>query len=91
MTPAVARRLLYGIVVACLVVTGGTVLLRPAPPRVTAPQYPVVIPARLPFEVPGIGASPRFVTVPVDGGITQSEQIVVVPVHGLPGQVGASP
>jgi hypothetical protein len=72
-------------------VTGGTVLLRPAPPRVTAPQYPVVIPARLPFEVPGVGASPRFVTVPVDSGITQAEQIVVVPVHGLPGQVGASP
>jgi hypothetical protein len=91
MTPAVARLLLYGIVVACLVVTGGTVLLRPAPPRVTAPQYPVVIPARLPFEVPEIGGSPRFVTVPVDGGITHSVRIVVVPVHGLPGQVGASP
>ncbi len=91
MTPVVARRLLYGIVVACLAVTGGTVLLRPAPPRVTGPQYPVAIPPRLPFEVPDIGVPPTVVTVPMDGGTAQSVRIFVVPVHGLPGQVGASP
>jgi hypothetical protein len=93
MTPAVARRLLYGIVVACLAVTGGTVLLRPAPPRVTVPQYqyPVALPRGIP-EIHTILAAPRIVTIPADGGTTQIDHVqIVVPVHGLSGQVGASP
>lgn len=92
MTPAVARRLLYGIVVTCLAVTGGTVLLRPAPPRVTGPQYQAPLPRGIP-EIQAISAAPRFVTIPADGGTSQIDhvQIVVVPVHGMPGQVGASP
>jgi hypothetical protein len=91
MTPAVARRLLYGIVVTCLAVTGSTVLLRPAPPRVTAPQYQVPLPRGIP-EIHAISAAPRIVTIPADGGTTQIDHIeIVVPVHGMPGQVGASP
>ena len=92
MTPAVARRLLYGIVVACLAVTGSTVLLRPAPPRVTAaPQYQVPLPRGIP-QIHAILAGPRIVTVPIDGGTSGIDHLeIVVPVHGLPGQVGASP
>ena len=92
MTPAVARRLLCGIVVACLALTGGTVLLRPAPPPVTAaPQYQVPLPRGIP-EIHAIPAVPRIVALPMDGGASQIDHVeIVVPVHGLPGQVGASP
>jgi hypothetical protein len=93
MTPAVARRLLYGIVIACLGVSGGTVLLRPAPQRVTVPQYQYQVP--LPRGIPEIHtivAAPRIVTIPMGVGTSQIDHVeIVVPVHGLPGQVGASP
>ena len=91
MTPAVARRLLYGIVVACLAVTGGTVLLRPAPPRVIGPQYQAPLPRGIP-EIHAISGSVRIVTIPIDGASSQIDHVeITVPVHGLPGQVGASP
>ncbi len=89
MTPGVARRLLYGIVVACLAVTGSTVLLRPAPPRVTAPRYQAPFPRGM---IHAISAAPRIVIIPMEGGTSQIDHItIVVPVHGMPGQVGASP
>jgi hypothetical protein len=92
MRPAVARRLLYGIVAVCLGVTGGTALLRPAPARVTEPRNPVAIDRGLPVVIHEISGAPRFVTVPIDGGTSQSVHLeIVVPVHGLAGQVGASP
>lgn len=48
-------------------------------------------PARLPFEVP-VSLPGGVVTVPVEGAAARSVRIGnAVPVHGLPGQVGASP
>ena len=91
MTPAIARRLLYGIVLACVMATAGTALSRPAPPLMSGPQHAVVIAPRLPFEVP-LSLPSGVVIVPVDGSTARSVRIGnAVPVHGLPGQVGASP
>lgn len=91
-TPVVARRLLYAIVVACLALTAGAALIRPVPPAANGPQHPVAIPKRLPFEVPVVSLPPGVVIVPMDGSAAQSIRMgVVVPVHGLPGQVGANP
>jgi hypothetical protein len=93
LTPTVARRLLYGIVAACVALTAGVALLRPAPPADAGPQHPVVILPRLPFAVPEESGSTRVDIVPMDGGWAQSIRMgsVGIPVHGLPGQVGASP
>jgi hypothetical protein len=93
LTPTVARRLLYGIVAACVALTAGVALLRPAPPAATGPQHPVVILPELPFAVPEQSGSTQVVIVPMDGGWAQSIRMgsVGIPVHGLPGQVGASP
>jgi hypothetical protein len=92
LTPTAARRLLYGIVAACVALTAGVALLRPAPPA-AGPQNPVVILPRLPFAVPAESGSTQVVTVPPDGMWAQSVRMagVGIPVHGLPGQVGASP
>jgi hypothetical protein len=93
LTPIVARRLLYGIVAACVALTAGVALLRPAPPPATGLQHPVVILPRLPFAVPDQSGSTQVVIVPVDGGWARTIRLgaVGIPVHGLPGQVGASP
>lgn len=90
-TPTVARRLLYGIVAACLAVTGGIVLLRPAPQASTAPRHAPVIDTRLPdvpaqqFFVPADG--PPGTSYRVDAG----GSVEIVQVHGLPGHIAASP
>lgn len=90
-TPATARRLLYVIVLACVTATAGADLLRPAPPPVSAPQYAVTIPPRLPFEVP-VAPPGGLVIVQANGSTARSARIGgALPVHGLPGQVGASP
>ena len=92
MTPRSARRLLYGIVVACVAMTEGAALLRPAPPPVSGPQYAVTIPPRLPFDVPGVSLPSGVVIVPTNRLGAQSIRLgIAVPVHGLPGQVGAAP
>jgi hypothetical protein len=90
-TPAVARRLLFGIVAACLAVTAAIVLLRPAPQAATAPRHAPVIDIGLPdvapqqFFVP-VGGSPRD-SYRVDANGT----FEIVQVHGLPGHIAASP
>jgi hypothetical protein len=52
-----------------------------------------VIPNRLPFEAPGQSAWNGVVTVPLSGLSAQSVRMGIesATVHGLPGQVGASP
>lgn len=93
LSPAVARRLLYAIVVACVALTGGAALLRSAPPPAVGPQHPVLIPDGLPFEVTGQSVRNGVVTVPPSGLHAQSVRIGIeeATVHGLPGHVGASP
>jgi hypothetical protein len=89
-TPAVARRLLFGIVAACLAVTAGVALLRPATPAPTAPQSAAVSEPGLPYDV-----LPQQFVVPADGSTWRSYGVdggvVTVHVHGLPGQIAASP
>lgn len=89
-TPAVARRLLFGIVAACLAVTAGVALLRPAPPAPTAPHPAAVSEPGLPYDV-----LPQQFVVPADGTTWRSYGVnggvVTVHVHGLPGQISASP
>jgi hypothetical protein len=84
---------LYAIVVACVALTGGAALLRPAPLAAAGPQHPIVIPNRLPFEAHGQSVPNGVVTVPMSGLSAQSVRmgIEAATVHGLPGQVGASP
>jgi hypothetical protein len=92
-TPTVARRLLYGIVAGCLALTASAALFRPPPRAATAPQHSVVTDGELPDAVP------QQFTVTVDGLPGQSYRVngmngvvsVTVHVHGLPGQVAASP
>jgi hypothetical protein len=93
LTPTVARRLLYGIVAACVALTAGVALLRPAPPAAIGPQHPMVILPRLPFAAPEQSGFTQVVIVPIGGGASRSIRVgsVGIPVHGLPGQVGASP
>lgn len=92
LSPAAARRFLYAIVVACVALTGGAALLRSPAPPATGPQQPVVIGNRLPFEAPGQLTRNGVVTVP-RGLSAQSIRIGIeaATVHGLPGDVGASP
>lgn len=88
-TPTVARRLLYGIVAVCLALTASAALLRPAPHAATAPQYALVSEPRVP------DVAPQQFFVPVDGSHGQSYivdgGVETVHIHGLPGQVAASP
>jgi hypothetical protein len=79
--------------VACVALTGGAALLRPAAPPATGPQHPVVIPNWLPFEVAGQSVRNGVVTVPLSGLHAQSVRIGIeaATVHGLSGHVGASP
>lgn len=78
---------------ACVALTGGAALLRPAAPPATGPQYPVVIPNGLSFQVAGQSVRYGVVTVPPSGLHAQSVRIGIeaATVHGLPGHVGASP
>ena len=93
MTPLAARRLLYAMVAACLLLTAGTAVLRPAPPATSGPQHPVSIPVRPPFLVPEESMPSNVVTVPMSGLSSKAVRTgsAPLPVHGLPGQVGASP
>jgi hypothetical protein len=93
LTPTTARRILYAIVAACAAVTGAAALLRPAPPPATGPQRSVLISPRSPVVVPEGSMPNRAVSVPPSGLSAQSVRmgIVSATVHGLPGQVGASP
>jgi hypothetical protein len=90
-TPGVARRLLYGIVAACLAVTAGIVLLRPAPQVPTNPRHTPVIDTGLP------DVAPQQFFVPVDGPpgdsyrVDANGSVEIVQVHGLPGHIAASP
>ena len=90
-TPTVARRLLYGIVAACLGVTAGIVLLRPAPQAATVPRHAAVIDSGLPdvapqqFFVPAAGPPGESYRVDANGSVE------IVQVHGLPGHIAASP
>lgn len=80
------------IVVACLAVTADTALLRPAPPSLGGPQRPILTPPRLPLEIPEVSLPTGAVIVQASGSSSFSVDVGrVVPVHGLPGQVGASP
>jgi hypothetical protein len=90
-TPTVARRLLYGIVAACLAVTAGIMLLRPAPQAATVLRHAPVIDTGLP------DVAPQQFFVPADGPPGESYRVdangsvEIVQVHGLPGHIAASP
>ena len=93
LTPTAARRLLYAIVGACVALTGAVALLRPAPPPAVAPQHAVTIAPRLPFAGPDESLPQGVVVVPLTGLGAESVRMGVIelPVHGLPGQIGAAP